>query len=88
MNTLKTFPIVTLEGYRTMGASCSLYYLYLTYIILYIATYISLYDLEICMDCTRRYYSCNCFNGSTRITWPHMTKIGLEDLIFAQIGLE
>jgi hypothetical protein len=32
------------------------------------------------MDCTRRYYSRNCSNGSTRITWRDMTKIRLEDL--------
>ena len=41
------------------------------------------------MDCTRRYYSCNCFNGSTRITWPHMTKIGLEESEFVlDFGIE
>jgi len=40
------------------------------------------------MGSTRRDYSCNSTNGSTRISRPDMTKIGLEDLIFAQIGLE
>jgi hypothetical protein len=41
------------------------------------------------MDCTRRYYSCNCLNGSTRITWHDMTKIGLEDSEFAlDFGIE
>jgi hypothetical protein len=31
------------------------------------------------MDSTRRDYSCNSINGSTRINRPDMTKIGLED---------
>jgi hypothetical protein len=38
------------------------------------------------MDSTRRDYSCNSINGSTRISRPGMTKIGLEDSIFAQNG--
>jgi hypothetical protein len=41
------------------------------------------------MGCTRRYYSCNCFNGSTRITWHDMTKIGLDDSEFVlDFGIE
>jgi hypothetical protein len=35
------------------------------------------------MDCTGRYYCMYCINGSTRITWRDMTKIGLEDSEFA-----
>ena len=38
------------------------------------------------MGSTRRDYSCNYINGSTRISRPDMTKMGLEGSLLITIG--